>query len=164
MVYLMTDQPIEWNRMIIFYFIALLTSMTSESFGLLVSSRLSIIVSGIYIALVINTSLCILFTEWNVYWTRPRMSDDATQRVWNGKWRWHNTTAGLLFHEIKLLKTRIRGNRSVNLRIRSSGHDLPQWRNVLSVQKATVSAENHGLWAVGPEIFNFWLVCILRNF
>ena len=44
MVYFITDQPVEWKRMLIFYVIALLTSMTSESFGLLVSSRLSILV------------------------------------------------------------------------------------------------------------------------
>jgi ATP-binding cassette subfamily G (WHITE) protein 1 len=46
MVYLLTDQPIELQRVVIFYFISLLTSLTSESFGLLVSSRLSIIVSN----------------------------------------------------------------------------------------------------------------------
>ncbi|KAG5676197.1 hypothetical protein PVAND_006046 [Polypedilum vanderplanki] len=43
MVYLLTNQPIELQRIFIFYFISLLTSLTSESFGLLVSSRLSII-------------------------------------------------------------------------------------------------------------------------
>ncbi|KAL7045267.1 hypothetical protein ACKWTF_002182 [Chironomus riparius] len=55
MVYFITDQPVEWKRMLIFYFIALLTSMTSESFGLLVSSRLSIIVSAVSFKLAFYT-------------------------------------------------------------------------------------------------------------
>ena len=45
MVYIFTDQPLELNRVLLFYFVSLLTSLTSESFGLLVSSRMSIIVS-----------------------------------------------------------------------------------------------------------------------
>lgn len=45
MVYIFTDQPIELDRIGLFYFVSLLTSLTSESFGILVSSRLSIIVS-----------------------------------------------------------------------------------------------------------------------
>ena len=45
MVYLITDQPIEANRIALFYLISILTSLTSESFGLLVSARLSVIVS-----------------------------------------------------------------------------------------------------------------------
>lgn len=44
-VYLITDQPIELNRIALFYAVSILTSLTSESFGLLISSRLSVIVS-----------------------------------------------------------------------------------------------------------------------
>ena len=45
MVYVMTDQPIEPVRISLFYAVSILTSLTSESFGLLVSSRLNVIVS-----------------------------------------------------------------------------------------------------------------------
>lgn len=46
MVYLITDQPIEVKRIALFYLISILTSLTSESFGLLISSRLSVSVSN----------------------------------------------------------------------------------------------------------------------
>lgn len=46
MVYLITDQPMEMKRIALFYLISILTSLTSESFGLLVSARLSVIVSA----------------------------------------------------------------------------------------------------------------------
>lgn len=49
MVYLITDQPIEVKRIALFYLISILTSLTSESFGLLVSARLSVIVRTILI-------------------------------------------------------------------------------------------------------------------
>lgn len=45
MVYLITDQPMETHRIALFFLISILTSLTSESFGLLISSRLSVIVS-----------------------------------------------------------------------------------------------------------------------
>lgn len=46
MVYLITDQPIELNRMLLFYLISILTSLTSESFGLMIAARLSVTVSA----------------------------------------------------------------------------------------------------------------------
>ena len=45
MVYPLTDQPLEWQRIGMFYLASILVSLTSESFGMLVSSRLSIVVS-----------------------------------------------------------------------------------------------------------------------
>lgn len=45
MVYFITDQPIEGTRMALFYLISILTSLTSESFGLLISARVSVTVS-----------------------------------------------------------------------------------------------------------------------
>lgn len=45
MVYCLTGQPFEWHRVGMFYLASILVSLTSESFGLLVSSRLSIVVS-----------------------------------------------------------------------------------------------------------------------
>lgn len=44
MVYTLTGQPMEWGRVGMFYLASILVSLTSESFGLLVSSRLSIVV------------------------------------------------------------------------------------------------------------------------
>lgn len=43
-VYLITDQPLELNRIGLFYLVSILTSLTSESFGLLISSRLNVMV------------------------------------------------------------------------------------------------------------------------
>lgn len=43
-VYTFTGQPLEWDRIWMFYLASILVSLTSESFGLLVSSRLSIVV------------------------------------------------------------------------------------------------------------------------
>ena len=45
MVYLITDQPLELRRIALFYVISLLVCLTSESLGLLVASRLSVVVS-----------------------------------------------------------------------------------------------------------------------
>ncbi|CAO1388150.1 unnamed protein product [Diamesa serratosioi] len=45
MVYLLTDQPLEFKRMALFYIVSLLVSLTSEGLGVLVSSSLSIIIS-----------------------------------------------------------------------------------------------------------------------
>jgi ATP-binding cassette, subfamily G (WHITE), member 1 len=45
MVYIITDQPVETMRIALFFLISILTSLTSESFGLLISSRLSVMVS-----------------------------------------------------------------------------------------------------------------------
>lgn len=47
MVYFLTDQPLEFKRIALFYIISLLVSLTSESLGILVSSSLSIIVSSL---------------------------------------------------------------------------------------------------------------------
>lgn len=44
MIYLITGQPMELNRIALFFLISILTSLTSESFGLLISSRVSVIV------------------------------------------------------------------------------------------------------------------------
>lgn len=43
-IYLATDQPLELNRMAMFYSISLLVALTSESLGTLLSSRLSLVV------------------------------------------------------------------------------------------------------------------------
>lgn len=43
-IYVSTDQPLEWRRMAMFYSVALLIGMTSESLGTLISSRLSLVV------------------------------------------------------------------------------------------------------------------------
>lgn len=45
MIYLMSDQPLDANRMAMFYVISLLIALTSESLGVLIASRLSLIVS-----------------------------------------------------------------------------------------------------------------------
>lgn len=45
MVYVLTDQPIEFQRMAMFYSVCIITAFISESLGLLISSTLSIIVS-----------------------------------------------------------------------------------------------------------------------
>lgn len=45
MIYLISDQPLELNRMAMFYSISVLIALTSESLGMLISSRLSLIVS-----------------------------------------------------------------------------------------------------------------------
>lgn len=44
MVYYLTDQPREWERILMVYSIALIVSLTSESFGTMIASRLSIVV------------------------------------------------------------------------------------------------------------------------
>lgn len=44
MIYLLSDQPIEFHRMQMFYLIAILIALTSESLGVLIASRLSLIV------------------------------------------------------------------------------------------------------------------------
>lgn len=45
MIYLLSDQPVEFHRMQMFYLIAILIALTSESLGVLIASRLSLIVS-----------------------------------------------------------------------------------------------------------------------
>lgn len=45
MIYLISDQPLDLNRMAMFYTISLLIALTSESLGVLIASRLSLIVS-----------------------------------------------------------------------------------------------------------------------
>lgn len=46
MIYALTDQPLEVSRILMFVVIAMLIGLTSESFGMLVASRLSIVVSS----------------------------------------------------------------------------------------------------------------------
>jgi len=46
MVYFMTDQPVDLRRMCMFYAISVLISLASESLGLLIASRLNIVVSN----------------------------------------------------------------------------------------------------------------------
>lgn len=43
-IYLTTDQPLEFERMFMFYTVSLLIALTSESLGTLLSSRLSLVV------------------------------------------------------------------------------------------------------------------------
>lgn len=43
-IYLASDQPLEWRRMCMFYTVSLLIALTSESLGTLLSSRLSMVV------------------------------------------------------------------------------------------------------------------------
>lgn len=45
MVYIFTDQPLELDRLVMFYSICILIALISESFGLLISSQLGIVVS-----------------------------------------------------------------------------------------------------------------------
>lgn len=45
MIYLLSDQPVEFHRMQMFYLISILIALTSESLGVLIASRLSLIVS-----------------------------------------------------------------------------------------------------------------------
>lgn len=45
MVYSITGQPLELKRIALFYVVSLLVFLTSESLGLLVASRLSVVVS-----------------------------------------------------------------------------------------------------------------------
>lgn len=45
MIYTMSGQPLEFSRMAMFYAIAVMIALTSESLGVLISSRLSLIVS-----------------------------------------------------------------------------------------------------------------------
>lgn len=59
MVYLITDQPVETTRVALFYLISILTSLTSESFGLLISSRLSVI-NGVFIGPVCAVPMMLL--------------------------------------------------------------------------------------------------------
>lgn len=54
MIYTMSDQPLELNRMLMFYSIALLIALTSESLGILISSRLSLIVSIFFFSFLIR--------------------------------------------------------------------------------------------------------------
>lgn len=44
-VYVLTDQPMEFDRIAMFYGICVMTAFISESFGLMISSTLNIIVS-----------------------------------------------------------------------------------------------------------------------
>lgn len=45
LVYFLTDQPLEVNRILMFYSICVITSFISESLGLMIGSVLSIVVS-----------------------------------------------------------------------------------------------------------------------
>lgn len=46
-IYVISDQPLEMHRMAMFYSISILIALTSESLGVLIASRLSLIVSQI---------------------------------------------------------------------------------------------------------------------
>lgn len=43
-VYLITDQPLELDRLLMFYTTSILVSLVSESLGMLIASRLSVVV------------------------------------------------------------------------------------------------------------------------
>lgn len=43
-VYLITDQPLEVNRLLMFYTTSILVSLVSQSFGMVIASRLSVVV------------------------------------------------------------------------------------------------------------------------
>ncbi|XP_059614428.1 ATP-binding cassette subfamily G member 4 isoform X2 [Phlebotomus argentipes] len=59
MVYLFTDQPISVARMLMFYTISILVSLTSESWGLLVASRLRV-VNAMFVGPVITVPTMLL--------------------------------------------------------------------------------------------------------
>lgn len=59
MIYLLSDQPIDLHRMAMFYTISLLIALTSESFGVLIASRLSL-VNGMFIGPVCTVPLMLL--------------------------------------------------------------------------------------------------------
>lgn len=44
LVYLITDQPLELDRLLMFYTTSILVSLVSQSFGMVVASRLSVVV------------------------------------------------------------------------------------------------------------------------
>ncbi|XP_068141554.1 ATP-binding cassette subfamily G member 4 [Drosophila tropicalis] len=58
-VYLMSSQPLEWFRFAMLFFVAFLTALTSDSFGLLISSRLSL-VNGMFMGPVLAVPLILL--------------------------------------------------------------------------------------------------------
>ncbi|EDW71176.1 ATP-binding cassette subfamily G member 4 [Drosophila virilis] len=58
-VYLMSSQPLEWFRFAMLFTIAFLTALTSDSFGLLISSRLSL-VNGMFMGPVLAVPLILL--------------------------------------------------------------------------------------------------------
>ncbi|EDW11002.1 ATP-binding cassette sub-family G member 4 [Drosophila mojavensis] len=58
-VYLMSSQPLEWFRFAMLFSIAFLTALTSDSFGLMISSRLSL-VNGMFMGPVIAVPLILL--------------------------------------------------------------------------------------------------------
>ncbi|KAH8284489.1 hypothetical protein KR044_010297 [Drosophila immigrans] len=58
-VYLMSSQPLEWFRFVMLFTIAFLTALTSDSFGLLISSRLSL-VNGMFMGPVLAVPLILL--------------------------------------------------------------------------------------------------------
>ncbi|KAM8718200.1 hypothetical protein ACLKA7_004846 [Drosophila subpalustris] len=58
-VYLMSCQPLEWFRFAMLFTIAFLTALTSDSFGLLISSRLSL-VNGMFMGPVLAVPLILL--------------------------------------------------------------------------------------------------------
>lgn len=49
MVYFLTGQPLEIRRMVMFYSIAIMVLLVSESFGMVVASRLSVLVRKFFI-------------------------------------------------------------------------------------------------------------------
>lgn len=59
MVYTLTAQPMEFGRFSLFYLICVLTAITSESLGLLISSRLSL-VNAVFVGPVISVPFMLL--------------------------------------------------------------------------------------------------------
>lgn len=98
MIYTMSDQPLEFNRMAMFYSISVLIALTSESLGVLISARLSLIVScplfsykkSVFFKwLWWNNNVYHIFIEWNVCWTNLYSAIDAVGCLWYRIWTWN---------------------------------------------------------------------------
>lgn len=50
LVYILTDQPMELDRLLMFYLVCMLTGVISESLGLLIGSQLTIVVSSLILS------------------------------------------------------------------------------------------------------------------
>lgn len=53
LTYVLTDQPMEWDRFIKFMAVGLMMAVISESLGLAISARLNIVVSIVFISIYI---------------------------------------------------------------------------------------------------------------
>ncbi|XP_032591986.1 ATP-binding cassette sub-family G member 1 isoform X2 [Drosophila grimshawi] len=79
-VYLMSSQPLEWFRFVMLFTVAFLTALTSDSFGLLISSRLSLVhVYGTSSGCSPNFTFDLWHWFWqgNLYITHNAISDVA---------------------------------------------------------------------------------------